>query len=314
MDARDDRLGPVVVGIDDTGHAFRAARWAGAEAGRLGVPLRLVAATGLAGEHLPGRAGRQRGLEAVLARARVVAVEAGAGAVETAVRSGVPATVLAEESQAARLIVVGDRGASRLESVLAGSVAVALLRRSACPVVVVRGPERSPAQEAGRPVVVGLDVTPTAMTALDVALDAARSRGVGLVAVHTTPEPAAGPTADLLVAPAAAREVLDEADQRVIAEQVAARATRRGVPVRTVTGRGQTGAALLAEAGRAQLVVVGSRGRGELAGLVRGSVSTLLVHHAACPVVVVGPFAAGTEVLPTEDTCPPMPTAPEGVQ
>ncbi|WP_218600461.1 universal stress protein [Pseudonocardia oceani] len=158
--------------------------------------------------------------------------------------------------------------------------------------VVVRGPERDRTQGAGRPVVVGFDASPAAAAALDLALDAAASRGVGLVVVHTTPEPVVGPDADLLVAPAAARAVLDEVEQRVVAGQVAARAAGRGVPVRTVAGTGRAAEVLLAEAARAQLVVVGSRGRGELAGLVLGSVSTLLVHHAGCPVAVVGPLAA----------------------
>jgi nucleotide-binding universal stress UspA family protein len=39
----------------------------------------------------------------------------------------------------------------------------------------------------------------------------------------------------------------------------------------------------------AQLVVVGSRGHGELTGLVLGSVSNAMVHRAACPVAVVRP-------------------------
>lgn len=284
--------GPVVVGVDATPHALRAVRWAGAEAARRGAPLRLVAVTGLPGEHLPGRGGRRRALQAVLARARGVAAAAGATIVETAVLRGIPVPVLVEESRRAQLVVVGDRGASRLEGVLAGSVAVALLRRAACPVVVVRGPERGPAQEAGRPVVVGFDVTPGAAAALDVALDAASSRGAELVVVHTTTEPAVGPDADLLVAPAAARAVLDEIEQRVVAGQVVAWAAGRGVPVRSVAGTGRAAEVLLAEAARAQLVVVGSRGRGELAGLVLGSVSTFLVHHAGCPVAVVGPLAA----------------------
>lgn len=275
MDAQGgDRVavGPVVVGVDGTPHAMRAVRWAAAEAARLGAPLRLVAAGGLVGEHLPGRVGRRRELESVLARARAAAtaVGAGAGTVGSAVRRGDPAAVLVEESQRARLLVVGDRGASRLEGVLAGSVAVAVLRRSACPVVVVRGPERDPAETAGRPVVVGLDATPASVAALDVALDAAAARGVGLVAVRTSDD-AAAPD-----------------------REVAVRAAGRGVPVRTVTGPGPAAGVLLAEAARAQLVVVGSRGRGELAGLVRGSVSTLLVHRAGCPVVVIGPLAAGS--------------------
>ena len=46
---------------------------------------------------------------------------------------------------------------------------------------------------------------------------------------------------------------------------------------------------LLERSRGAQLVVVGSRGHGELAGMVLGSVSNALVHKADCPVAVVRP-------------------------
>jgi nucleotide-binding universal stress UspA family protein len=50
---------------------------------------------------------------------------------------------------------------------------------------------------------------------------------------------------------------------------------------------------LLRQAEQAQLLVVGSRGRGEYAGLALGSVSNAVVHRAACPVAVVRPDASG---------------------
>ncbi|GAA2552773.1 universal stress protein [Pseudonocardia hydrocarbonoxydans] len=287
--ARDVRAaGPVVVGVDDTDHARAAVAWAASEAVRLGAPLRLVAATGLVGDHLPGRAGRDRRLHEVLDAARGCAVAAGGGAVATELRTGYPVTVLADESRAARLLVVGDRGTSRIEGVLAGSVAVPLLGRSRCPVVVVRGHPRDP---AGLPVVVGVDGTPGDDAVLDVALELAAARGAELVVLHGSGQPPDGPATDLLVGPAVAREVLADLELRSLTEHAVARGAGCGVDVRVVGGSGRAVDLLLAGAPRAQLVVVGSRGRGDLAGLLFGSVSTALVHRADCPVVVVGPLA-----------------------
>lgn len=146
-------------------------------------------------------------------------------------------------------------------------MAVSLLGRAECPVVVVRGRSlRTTGATAGLPVVVGLDGTPAADAALEVALELAAARGADLVVLHC-------------------------AEQPVVDRLVAARAAGRGVLVRVVSGAGHPDDLLLAEARRAQLVVVGSRGRGDLAGLLLGSVSAALVHGADCPVVVVGPLA-----------------------
>jgi nucleotide-binding universal stress UspA family protein len=109
---------------------------------------------------------------------------------------------------------------------------------------------------------------------------------VPLIAVHTCWESHADPVLDV---------VLDwdaiEADER---EVLAERLTGWGekypdVPVQHIVARNRPARRLLELARSAQLVVVGSRGRGTLSCLFVGSVSHALLHHAPCPVAIVRP-------------------------
>ena len=132
--------------------------------------------------------------------------------------------------------------------------------------------------------VVGIDGTPLSEAAIPFAFAAAAARRVPLVAVHTW--------LDEINDPALA-ELVDWQTAAVQAEELAGRAPRRmgrEVPGRAraaVVARGRAALALLDQAARAQLVVVGSRGHGEIAGLLLDSVSNALVHGAACPVAIV---------------------------
>jgi nucleotide-binding universal stress UspA family protein len=189
----------VVVGVDGSVEALRAVRWAAIEADRRKAVLRMVTALPWAGDAWVGlpingqdRYGeylREAG-EKVLAAAVAVATEVVPElATEHALVLGNETAVLAEESQAAELLVVGDRGLGRFGALLAGSVAVAMAAHAACPVIVVRGEKRG--EEAGvtagdvPPVVVGIDATPTSEAAIAFAFDEAAARHAPLVAVHT---------------------------------------------------------------------------------------------------------------------------------
>jgi len=114
-------------------------------------------------------------------------------------------------------------------------------------------------------------------------------RGAELVAVHSWTEPA------VHSAVAAGALVMDfesvVADARnVLAEQLAAWQEKYPhVTVTSVVVHDSPAGALLARAATAQLVVVGCRGRGGFLGLVLGSTSQQLLHHAPCPVAVVRP-------------------------
>lgn len=79
-----------------------------------------------------------------------------------------------------------------------------------------------------------------------------------------------------------------EAEERLLAEALAGRReTYPGVPVERRLVRGDTRKALIEASGSARILVVGARGRGGFKGLLLGSVSQAMLHHARCPVVVV---------------------------
>ncbi|WP_367114999.1 universal stress protein [Actinophytocola sp.] len=85
------------------------------------------------------------------------------------------------------------------------------------------------------------------------------------------------------------RSIQDQ-ESTVLSQRLAEyRARYPDVPVEQVVARDRPAHILLDHAKRAQLVVVGSRGRGGFRGLLLGATSQALIHHAACPVAVVPP-------------------------
>jgi nucleotide-binding universal stress UspA family protein len=134
-------------------------------------------------------------------------------------------------------------------------------------------------------IVVGVDGSQASLRALRWALDEARRRGATLEVVHAWHVPNAGAYLDFIgyLDVAAfeddARRVVDQA---LTAENVAGLSWVEPIIVQDSAAR-----ALLDIAKGADLVVVGSRGRGGFTGLLLGSVSQQVAHHTPCPVVIV---------------------------
>lgn len=298
--------GPVVVGVDESDSARAAVRWAAAEAARRGAPLRLVAAfapipAGHVGNPGLGTSYRRvmtESARAVLTSAAALAVEIAPGvATEAELRTGFPVPVLLDESERAVLTVVGSRGLGGFTGLLVGSVAVALAARGGSPVAVVRGdtgegdPGDGGTAEGDRPVVVGVDGSPTSESALALAYEEAALRSAPLVAVHTwlddMLEPALAPVIDWAA--------LETEESALLAQRLAGWSEKYpDVEVRRLVVRDRPARALVAESAGAALVVVGSRGRGGAAGLLLGSVSHALLQHAHCPVLVARPDGGGS--------------------
>ena len=176
----------------------------------------------------------------------------------------------------------GSRG------LLVGSVAVALAAHASCPVVVVRWAEGEPSDLASLPVLVGVDRSPTSEAAIEFAFEAAVARRVSLVAVHSW--------SDMMLDPEMADwDAIESEERTLLAARLAGWAEKYpDVPVERVVTQDRPAHSLLARAARAQLVVVGSRGRGEFAGWVLRSVSHAVLHRSPCPVAVVRPNTGGT--------------------
>jgi nucleotide-binding universal stress UspA family protein len=222
-----------------------------------------------------------RALSEAAAAAAEVAPDA---EIDQTVSSGFAIAVLVAESRRAGLLVVGGGGLGRLASLLTGSVAIGVATHAECPVVVVRGLRNGAEQDASAPVVVGVDASPNGEAAIAFAFEAASARRAPMIAVHTW----GYPPGDVRTAPMW-DDVRAEAE-RELAERVGRWGEKYpDVQVQSSVTHSQPARRLIELSEHAQLVVVGSRGHGELTGLVLGSVSNAVVHRASCPVVVVRP-------------------------
>jgi nucleotide-binding universal stress UspA family protein len=199
----------------------------------------------------------------------------GAGDVRPLLLSGPPAKVLCEVSGSADMVVLGSRGRGGLAGLLLGSVSSQVAAHGHGVMVVVRGHWRPVPGYVPRPVVVGADGSGASQPAVVFAFAEAALRDVPLLAVcalSDTPSIRGG--ARLLEADFEETLVKCEGEYP---EVVVRRQVAQGAP------RG----ALLDAASGAQLLVLGARGRGGLHGMMLGSVSLALLHHAPCPVAVV---------------------------
>jgi nucleotide-binding universal stress UspA family protein len=286
----------VMVGVDGSVAALHAARWAAEEATRRGAGIRLVHAC----TYPPLVPAEDLYLDEVRRQGRTWLAEAEAAVrevapdveVQTILEHGSAAQTLvtASESNEVDLVVLGSRGLGGLRSLLVGSVAVALAAHGHCPVVVVRGRTVAEPPPGEGPVVVGVDGSPASAAAIGFAFAAAASRAAELIAVHVWADAAA--EGSWVAWPVVVDwTVVEEGLRRRLNEQVSGWQQKYPeVAVQQVLSRGHPVSGMLDAAAGAQLLVVGSRGRGAMAGLGGlGSTSQGLLHHARCPVAVVRP-------------------------
>lgn len=278
----------IIVAFDGSAGAQAAMQWALDEGERRRLPVCLAHVLDRESRlpELVGAgnvAGVRPGAESIMRRLAVDAYDWGRLGIEVTgeVLDGPVARALCRRSSAASMIVVGDRGLGGFAGLRVGSVSLAVAAHAACPVVVVRGELRAPNR---RPVAVGVDKAHEARLAVQYAFEEAAIRGVGLVAVRaysagngrTDHRTGRGPDRSGAV------------EQGVVAEAVTCWQRRYpSVPVTTRLMPVTATHALTLVSHEAQLIVVGSRGSGGLAGVPLGAVSQQVLQHALCPVMVV---------------------------
>ncbi|UVJ39954.1 universal stress protein [Arthrobacter sp. CJ23] len=303
--------GGIVVGVDGSEHGQCALVWAAREAERRQLPLHIVtaysvpifAASGLDGGYATVDDSVIRdGAEAIVKQA-MDKVSGYSVDVDASVENGDAAGVLLELSRSAELLVFGTRGRGGFVGRLLGSVSSALPAHSKCPTVTVplycadrlgestddRHIKAEHAKDGPRTVenvvAVGVDGSEQARVAVLEAAAQAERMGATLRVICAVPQY----SGSLAWVPAPLdREALFK-DIRVQLDAgvawIQSHYPRLNVEAQLLDG---SPVDVLVEASRGvELVVLGTRGRGGFTGMLLGSTSDGVLHHAKGPVLVV---------------------------
>ena len=297
----DSRQSVIVAGVDGSGEALLGAHWAAHEAMRRRFRLRLVhgftdPAPRYPGYDLPQSVTSElhnTAQQVLDLAAHSISASFPHLEVTTSLMHADPRRVLVDASAGAVLTVVGSRGRGRVPEVLLGSVALHLASHGRSPVAVVpSGTSPDGARKAG-PILLGVDTSVGCEDAIGYAFDEANARGVELIAALVVDDSTVPP---FIRGAAHPGSLEDQQEQGVLSAQLARWAQQYPeVTVRPTVLRGRPAGALL-DYGLGQapgsgpcMVVIGSRGRGGLTGLLLGSTGQKLITHAVWPVVVVRP-------------------------
>ena len=273
---------PIVVAVDGSDAAATAVIWATRAAAARALPLRIVTVV-----HIPAfyysepylaesfheemkETARAR-LDSAVVLAKRIADEQGPVEITTEQIEGKVVPTLVEVSRRADTVVLGSRGLGEVKGLLVGSVTLGL------------------ASHADGPVVVGVDGSEASVRAVEVAFAEASARKATLVAVNVWSDVSVQPSLGAVPEdPQWSR--IQTGEEVVLAENLAGFQERYpDVVVERVVARDRPVRVLSEYAERAQLIVVGSRGRGGFKGLLLGSTSNALMQTADCPVLIVRP-------------------------
>lgn len=289
----------VVVGVDGSAASTGAVAYAAHTAATRRIPLLLVTtytmpAAMFAEGMLPPQPvydELERECLPILEDARATALKVAPEIeVSHAIIEGNPSQALIDYSRKAKLIVLGSRGLGGIKGMVLGSVSAAVASHAFSPVVVTR--EDTDDIDRTGPVVVGIDGSEISAKATEWAFAEASARNTPLIAVHTWMDPQVQAAAAGISLTEEDWKQLEDQQLQTLSERLAGFADRYpDVTVERFVTRDRAVRALVEQSENAQLVVVGSHGRGGFAGMVLGSTSRALLQASPCPVMVVRPEA-----------------------
>src|SRR4051812_41070575 len=286
----------VLVGVDGSAASRAAVAWATRDAAIRDLPLTLIhvvvpviPTTSSAGspEFVVGAdffRWQEDEAARVLDKARQTVADcshdASPPAVESVVLHGGAIANLVDLSKDADMVVVGSSGMGAFSRTLLGSVSTGLVHHAHCPVAVIH--DDPPAVASDAPVLVGIDGSPASLSATEIAFDEASRRGVDVVALHAWRD-----ITTVYEIPGLDAEQLEAEARLALSERLAGFEERYpDVKVHRMVVCDQPSRQLAEKANGAQLVVVGSHGRGGFAGMLLGSVGTAIIHAVRSPVIV----------------------------
>lgn len=274
----------IIIGVDGSEQSRAALRWGLARASERSAEVTLlhIADDSFLSESVAFLSEAQAASEQMLAAEQEYARSQGyEGTISGRALVGHPIAEVEEASKNASLVVLGDHEGSRFAGTFFGTRSVKIAAVSHAPVAVIPLTEQAPTKG----IVVGVDGSEASRKAIEFAAAEADRRGLELNAVYAWMPP---------LTPGLEYLWSDElvASQRATAEEaiaigVAGLAERYpDLVVNRVIVQSPPIAALLAEGEGAELLVVGSRGRGGLSRLLLGSVSHGVLAQLPCPVIV----------------------------